>query len=272
MRGTSYAVVSGKGGVGKSMLVVALGALWSAQGKSVALIDMNTGMRGLDMMLGLENRVVFDLGDVLEGLCEPRQALLRDAQTGIRLLAARQIADSELLDERALEALVEELEDSYDRVLLDAASGIGRGFSAAVLAARAALLITTPDDQALRDADRIAGLVQRLDLPSPRLVINRLREDFVRAGLQYEPEICEQVLDSRVYGAIPDDITVWRHTLMKRPVIGDFPAALAIANLSDRLSDRSVPLRPWHDEGPPEPERKRGFLERFRRPERGIQA
>ncbi|MCL1795307.1 MAG: P-loop NTPase [Clostridia bacterium] len=268
MNGESLAVVSGKGGVGKSMLAVALAALFVNEGKTVVLVDTNTGMRGLDMLLGLENRVVFDLGDLLDGVCEPDKALVKDPRTDIRLVAARQIADSEALNAEALENLVDKLKRLFDRVILDAASGIGRGFSAAVRASDAALLISTPDDNALRDADRVSGLVQRLDLPPPRLVINRLRADFVDQGLQYEPEICAQVLDLPVYGAIPDDPEVWRRTLMKQPVVGDFPAAQAIANLAARLPERNVPLRPWREQNiEAEAREKRGLLARKRRVE-----
>lgn len=272
MIGKSCAVVSGKGGVGKSMLVVALGALWAARGKNVLLVDMNTGMRGLDMLLGLENRIVFDLGDVLDGICEPRQAILRDAQTGIRLLAARQISDSEALDEDAFSVLIEDFQRTYDHVLLDAATGIGRGFSAAVRAAESALLIATPDDQSLRDADRASGLVQRLDRPPPCLVLNRLRRDFVEEGLQYEPEVCAQVLDLPVCGAIPEDDEIWRHTLRKQPAVGDFNAALSIQNLAERLFDRSIPLRPWRGEEKAAEEEKRGLFGKLRRAPREAEA
>lgn len=266
MSGQCWAVVSGKGGVGKSMLAIALGALWKARGKRVALVDLNTGVRGLDMLLGLENRIVFDLGDVLGGLCGAKQALVRDKRTGLSLIAAQQITDSEMLDEAAFSALVETLREMFDIVLLDAATGIGRGFTAAAQAADQALLIATPDDMALRDADRVAALLGRLEIPSPALVINRIREGFVDSGLQYEPAVCAQVLDLRVMGVIPDDAEVWRHSLEKKPAIGDFPAAAAIENLLLRLEDEAVPLRPWRAEasGPAFPKGP-GLFERFRR-------
>lgn len=248
MSGRCYTVVSGKGGVGKSMLVITLGALWAKEGKNVALVDVNTGMRGLDLMLGMENRIVFDLGDVLEGACDVQQALVREKNTGMRIIAARQISDSEWLNEEALSNLTRILMEKFDFVLLDAASGIGRGFTAAVHAAGNAILLTTPDDMALRDADRITGLLHRLDMPSPQVVINRIREDLVDAELQYMPEVCSQVLDLPVCGVIPEDDQILRATLQKRPATGSYRGAKAIENVKDRLLDARTPLLPWREE------------------------
>ena len=265
MSGLCYTVVSGKGGVGKSMLVVALGALFALEGKSVALVDVNTGMRGLDLMLGMENRIVFDLGDVLEGHCDVRQALVREKSTGMRVIAARQISDTEWLSEEGLQGLTKALLEQFDVVLLDSASGIGKGFTAAARAAINAILLTTPDDMALRDADRIAGLLHRLDAPSPLVVINRIREDLVDDGLQYMPEVCAQVLDLPILGVIPDDDRIHRATLQKRPAIGGYKGAKAIENVKARLLDRKSPLWPWREEKKTElAEEKTGFWKRKR--------
>ncbi len=267
MSGRCVAVVSGKGGVGKTMLTAALAAGLALRGQRVAVVDLNTGLRGLDMAFGLENRVVFDLGDVLDGICELSQALVADKQTGVRMLAARQMTGSDALPEDALSHLCETLRAEYDWVLLDTPSGIGRPFEAAVSAADRALLLTTPDDAALRDTDRLAGLLQRLDVGSPSLVINRIRPDFVDAGLQYAPEVCAQTLDMRPLGVLPEDESVWRRTLEKRPVSGDTQAAWAIRNLLERIEDAGVPLRPWRVEmeTPPPAQIRRGLLDRFRR-------
>ena len=251
MSGPCWTLVSGKGGVGKSTLAAALGAHLALAGRRVALVDLNTGMRGLDMLLGLESRVVFDLGDVQEGLCEAEQALVTDRETGMRLLAAPQMRDSEALDEDALRAMCQTMCESFDFVFLDAASGIGRGFTAAARAAQQALVVTTPDDMALRDAERAAGLLRRLDMPAPALVINRIRPDFVDEGWQYTPEACAQTLDLRVAGVIPDDTAVWRMTLQKRPALGAFPAGRAMAALARWLENADEPIPPWRDERPP---------------------
>ena len=264
MSGLCYTVVSGKGGVGKSMLVVALGALFALEGKSVALVDVNTGMRGLDLMLGMENRIVFDLGDVLEGHCDVRQALVREKSTGMRVIAARQISDTEWLCEEGLSSLTKTLMEQFDVVLLDSASGIGKGFTAAARAAVNAILLTTPDDMALRDADRVAGLLHRLDAPSPLVVINRIREDLVDDELQYIPEVCAQVLDLPILGVIPDDDRIHRATLRKRPAVGGYRGAAAIENVKARLTDRKSPLLPWREEKKTEIIEKTGFWKRKR--------
>lgn len=262
MSGLSYAIVSGKGGVGKSMLAVALGAQWAAKGKRVALVDLNTGMRGLDMLLGLESRIVFDLGDVLDGYCEVWQALVKEKNTGLHLIAARQISDSEALDEDGLAELTHMLCGEFDMVLLDAATGIGRGFTAAARAAQKAILVVTPDDAALRDGDRVIGLLQRLDMPPPHVIINRIRADLVSEGLHYTPEVCAQALDTSIRGVIPEDDMILRCALQKRPAVGDFPGAAAIANAMARLENRDVPLLPWRKD---ERESALGFWERRRR-------
>ncbi|MCL1964753.1 MAG: AAA family ATPase [Firmicutes bacterium] len=256
MNGQCVAVVSGKGGVGKSMLVAALGAHFAYHRKRTLLVDLNTGMRGLDMLLGLESRIVFDLGDVQDGLCGIEQALIEDRQTGVFLLAARQITDTDALDAEALGRLMREMTKRFDRVLLDVPGGIGAHLQMAAGAAGEALVVTTPDDAAMRGAERVAGALR--DIPSPGLVINRIREDFVEAGLQYPPEVCGQVLDMRVTGVVPEDGEVWRRVLSRQAINGDFPAAWAIRNLMERMDDESTPLRPWRKDAAGK--QKRGFF------------
>jgi len=246
MSGRCVAVASGKGGVGKSMLVAALGAHFAFHGKRVLLVDLNTGLRGLDMLFGLESRIVFDLGDVLDGLCGVEQALIEDRQTGVRLLAARQITDTDEIEAEALECLMDEMTERFDWVLMDVPSGIGQGLQAMAEAAEEALLVTTPDDAALRDTERVAGFLK--DLLPPGLVINRIRADFVASGLQHPPEVCGQVLDMRVKGVVPEDEDVLRRMLARQPINGNFPAAWAIRNLMERMENPEVPLRAWHKE------------------------
>ncbi|MDR0928392.1 MAG: P-loop NTPase [Oscillospiraceae bacterium] len=276
MSGRALALVSGKGGVGKSVLAAALGAAWARQGRKVALVDVNTGLRALDMLLGLENRVVYDLGDVLEGLCEIETAMIPCPGMSLWLLAARQITDTEALDEEALSRLVGMLSGRFDVVLLDAPTGMGQGFVAAAYAAEETLLVVTPDDLSLRDGERMAGLLERLGAPRPHVVINRIRADFVREGLQYPPDVCAQVLDMRPIGVIPEDDALARAALGKTQPPADSPAAQAIEAIRCALDGEEVAEPLWQEqniieetaEPAPVIEKKRGLGRLFGR-ERG---
>lgn len=257
MSGRLVTLLSGKGGVGRTMLTASLGTLLARRGQRAALVDLNTGMRGLDMALGLESRAAFDLGDVLEGVCGLKQALCR-GEDGLCLLAARQVCDTEALDERRLGKIVSHLRDEFDWVLIDAAGGIGRGFTAAARLDGEAVAVTTPDDASIRCAERAAGLWQRLGGQTPMLCVNRIDAALVKEGLQYTPETCAQVLDMYLLGVVPEDEQALRAGLKKQPVCGDFPAAKGVENLLSRLEDPKAKLWNWN----PEPEKKRPFWKR----------
>lgn len=244
MSGQCLALFSGKGGVGRTLLTAAFGAHLASEGKRVALVDLNTGMRGLDMALGVESRVAFDLGDVLDGLCSARQALVK-APGEMRLLAARQVRDSETLDEEGLRHVVDELRETFDWVLLDTAGGIGRGFSAAAACGSQAVAVTTPDDAAIRCVERAAGLWQRLDGQAPLLLVNRICARWVREGLQYAPQTCAQVLDMPLCGVVPEDEQAMRAWLSKKPLLGESPAAMGVKNALERMKNPAAKLWDW---------------------------
>ncbi len=264
MSGQIVAITAGKGGVGKTMVTVTLGALLAAQGKTVLLVDMNMGMRGLDIALGLEDRVVFDLGDVLEGLCERSAAIIRDRETKVHLLAARQMAGKETVEEEGLLAMLESLRAEYDYILLDTPPAGGPAFDIAARAAETALILATPDDAALRAADRVSGLLRRADVRDQWLVINRISAEHVDAGRQYPPDVCAQIIDMKVLGALPEAMEAARLTLEKRPVLGKSDVAEGFVNLAERLMHPALPLRPWREEAQTLPETKRRPFDRFR--------
>lgn len=255
MMGRMLAMISGKGGVGKSTLAAALGTHWAAGGHRVVLVDLSFGMRCLDMHFGLESRIAFDLNDIVEGSCGLDKAILRDRDTGVQLIAPRQFDEGKPLNERTLRIILEVLCLQNDYVLLDAPSGMGYGFEVAARLAEELVLVTTPDDVSLRDAERVAALLGREK--RTWLVVNRIWETLVDEGLQYEPATCAQVLDVPLLGAIPEDEQVLRHMLRKTPIIGDYPAARAIANIADRLEDGDVPIAQWRTAPPrQQPERR----------------
>lgn len=255
MTGRLITVVSGKGGVGKSFVAAALGTRWAAAGKTVVLLDMNLGMRYLDMLLGIESRVCYDLSDVVFSRCGLSAAMVEEKHTGLRLISAPQFTDGRPMNERVLRILLEVLCSQNDIVLLDAPGGLAEGFAlTARMAGDTTLLVTTPDDMSLRDAERTAMLLRDLDKPAPLLVVNRLRPALVEEGLQHAPEVCAQVLDLRLAAAIVEDEQALRLSLSREPSLGDTQAAQAIDNLAGRLLDDTVPLRPWRAEPKAAPE------------------
>lgn len=235
MSGHLLAVVSGKGGVGKSFLTAALGARLAAMGERVVLVDLSTGLRHLDILFGLESRVGFDLHDVVEGVCGLDRALITDRQSGARLLLARQTQTDAPCNERTLRILLEVLCLQNDYVLLDAPCGLGDGFSLAARMADASLLVATPDNACCRAAERAAAEILRHGRPHPYLVINRLQAALVEAGLQHTPAVCAQLLDLRLLAAIPEDDLAQRAMLQASPLLQDTQAAAAIDTLAERL-------------------------------------
>lgn len=201
-----YAVTSGKGGVGKTTVTAGLGAALASLGSRVVLVDADTGLRNLDVALGLENRVVYDSVDVARGRCSLRQALVKDKQLdNLYLLPAAQRADKLDLKEENLRGICGELAEMFDFVIVDSPAGIEHGFRVAVGATEKVILVTTPDVAAVRDADRVVGLVMGMDLPEPLLIVNRARPRMARAGDSLSVEDVVETLRVELLGAIPED-------------------------------------------------------------------
>ena len=176
-------VTSGKGGVGKTTTVANLGSGLAHRGKKVVLIDTDIGLRNLDVVLGLENRIVYDLVDVVEGTCRLKQALIKDKRfDGLYLLPAAQTRDKLAVNPEQMVKLVAELEDEFDYILIDCPAGIEQGFKNAVAGAKSAIVVTVPEVSAVRDADRIIGLLSAAGIDDARLLVNRMRPDMVRRG------------------------------------------------------------------------------------------
>ena len=238
-------ITSGKGGVGKTTTTANIGAALADKGHKVLLIDTDIGLRNLDVVMGLENRIVYDLIDVIEGRCRISQALIKDKRCqNLVLLPAAQIRDKNDVNAEQMKELIFSLKESFDYILIDCPAGIEQGFKNAIAAADEAIVVTTPEVSATRDADRIIGLLEAAGIKNPRLVINRLRIDMVKDKNMLSVEDILDILAVKLLGVVPDDENVVISTNKGEPLVykGDSLAAKAFKNIASRIEGVEVPL------------------------------
>lgn len=244
--GKAIVITSGKGGVGKTTTTANIGHGLAALGRKVCLVDADIGLRNLDVVLGLENRIVYHLLDVIEGNCTLQKALIRDKQHGdnLALLAAAQTREKDAVSPEQMRELVNELKKEYDYVLVDCPAGIEQGFRNAIAGADEAILVTTPEVSAVRDADRIVGLLESTELRDPKLIINRIRPDMVRRGDMLDISDVDDFLRIPILGVIPDDESIIVSTNRGEPVVNDprSKSGQAYRNICRRLEGEDVPL------------------------------
>lgn len=242
--GEVIVVTSGKGGVGKTTTTANIGAGLSQLDKKVVIIDTDLGLRNLDVVMGLENLIVYNLVDVIEGNCRLKQALIRDKRyENLYLLPSAQTKDKTAISPGQMKKLTAELRDDYDFILLDCPAGIEQGFQNAIAGADHALIVTTPEVSAIRDADRIIGLLEANKIKKMDLIINRIRMDMVRRGDMMSIDDVTEILSVPLIGAIPDDEQVVIGTNQGEPVIGmDSLSSQAYANICKRLLGIEVPF------------------------------
>lgn len=235
-------ITSGKGGVGKTTTTANIGTGLAQLGKRVVLIDTDIGLRNLDVVLGLENRIVYNLVDVVEGICRYRQALIKDKNyPNLYLLPSAQIKDKTAVTPMQMIKLVEELKYDFDYVLLDCPAGIEQGFQNAIAAADRALIVTTPEVSAIRDADRIIGLLEANGISNMNLIVNRIRMDMVKRGEMMSIEDVVEILAVDLIGAIPDDENIVISTNQGQPLVGtDSLAGKAYSNICKRVIGEEV--------------------------------
>ena len=245
MSATVITVTSGKGGVGKTTITANLGVALALAGKRVVTIDADIGLRNLDVVMGLENRIVYDLVDVVEGRCRLRQATIRDKRLSeLYLIPAAQTRDKTAISPGDMIRLCDQLRPNYDYVLVDSPAGIERGFHNAVAPADEILVITTPEVAAVRDADRIIGLLEAKEKNTPQLIINRFKPDMVRRGDMLGTSDVIEVLAIELVGIVPEDEAIIISTNKGVPAALDEKALVgqAFRNIARRVMGEDVPF------------------------------
>ena len=211
--GEVIVITSGKGGVGKTTTTANLGAALALKGKKVVLVDTDIGLRNLDVVMGLENRIVYDIVDVVEEKCKLRQALIKDKRfTDLFLLPAAQTRDKSAVNEKQMRDLTAKLREEFDFILIDCPAGIEQGFKNAIAGADRALVVTNAEISSIRDADRIIGLLEASEIKNPELIINRLRPEMVRKGEMMDVEDILDLLSIDLIGVVPEDENIITQT------------------------------------------------------------
>ncbi len=243
--GEVIVITSGKGGVGKTTTTANIGTGLALAGQKVVLIDTDIGLRNLDVVMGLENRIVYDLVDVIEGFCRVKQALIKDKRfDGLYLLPAAQTRDKTSVNPQQMMKLCQELKEEYDYIIVDCPAGIEQGFRNAIAGADRAIVVTTPEISAVRDADRIIGLLEANELRNPKLLINRIRIDMVKRGDMMTIDDIIDILAIGLIGVVPDDEKIVISTNRGEPAINDerSVAGQAYRNIVKRIMGEEVPF------------------------------
>ncbi|MDL2281042.1 septum site-determining protein MinD [Selenomonadales bacterium OttesenSCG-928-I06] len=243
--GEVIVVTSGKGGVGKTTTTANLGAGLSLLGKKVVLVDTDIGLRNLDVVIGLENRIVYDLVDVIEETCRLKQALIRDKRyETLYLLPAAQTRNKNSVTPEQMSKLTEQLAEEFDYVLIDCPAGIEGGFKNAIAGADRAIVVTTPEVSAVRDADRIIGLLESAGKHNPKLLINRIRPVMVKKGDMMDIDDIIEILAVDLLGIIPEDEYIIISTNRGEPAVGNDTsfAGQAYKNIVRRITGENIPL------------------------------
>ncbi|MBM7584839.1 septum site-determining protein MinD [Bacillus pakistanensis] len=252
--GEAIVITSGKGGVGKTTTSANVGTALALQGKKVCLVDTDIGLRNLDVIMGLENRIIYDLVDVVEGRCKTHQALVKDKrfEDKLYLLPAAQTSDKSAVNPEQMAALISELKQEYDYIIIDCPAGIEQGYKNAVAGADKAIVVTTPEISAVRDADRIIGLLEKEEIEPPKLVINRIRNHMMKNGEVLDVDEITTHLSIDLIGIVADDDNVIRSSNKGEPIALDpnTKAGISYRNIARRILGESVPLQSLEDDKP----------------------
>ena len=250
LSGIVITITSGKGGVGKSTTTANLAVGLANSGKKVVAVDFDIGLRNLDMILGLENRIVYDIVNVMEGECNLSQALINDKKAkNLYFLPASQSKDKNILDKEKVANLIEKLKNEFDYILLDSPAGIEGGFEHSIFRADEALIVSTPEVSSVRDADRVIGIIdaksqkaQNGEEVKKHIIINRLKPEMVEKGEMLSVDDVLKILSLPLIGIIPEDEKIVSSTNMGEPVIyGNSLSSQAYKNIAKRILGEEVP-------------------------------
>lgn len=245
--GKAIVITSGKGGVGKTTTSANLGTALALMGKRVCLVDLDIGLRNLDVVLGLDNRIIYNIVDVAEGTAKLHQALIKDKRfdDNLYLLPAAQNTDKSAVEPDEVKEIVDELKADFDYVLLDCPAGIEQGFANAVAGADEAIVVSTPEISSVRDADRVVGLLEQQDLDQPpMLVISRIRRQMMNDGDMMDVDDITRHLSIKLIGIVFDDDAVIAYSNKGEPVVLNEKnaASRGYRNIARRLEGETVPL------------------------------
>jgi septum site-determining protein MinD len=243
--GEAIVITSGKGGVGKTTTTANIGTSLALLGKKVCLIDTDIGLRNLDVIMGLENRIIYDLVDVAHNRCKLHQALIKDKRFEcLYLLPAAQTKDKSAVVPEQMKRIVTELKQDYDYVIIDCPAGIEQGFKNAIAGADKSIVVTNPETSSVRDADRIIGLLEQEDIEAPKLIVNRLKAHMMENGDSLDVDEIVSILAIELLGIVIDDELVIRASNRGEPIAlnPDTKASQAYRNIARRILGESVPL------------------------------
>lgn len=243
--GTAIVITSGKGGVGKTTTSANVGTGLAILNKSVVVVDADIGLRNLDVVMGLENRIVYDIVDVVQNNCRLKQALIRDKRhEGLYLLPAAQTKDKSAISPEQMLGLVNQLKKEFDYIIVDSPAGIEQGFQNSIAGADLALIVTTPEISAVRDADRVIGLLESKGIHKPRLIVNRIRQDMVKRGDMMNIDDIVDILAIDLLGIVPDDEAIVVSTNKGEPVVIDEKtlSGRAFRNITRRITGEDIEL------------------------------
>lgn len=237
-------ITSGKGGVGKTTTTANVGTGLAMFNKKVVMVDTDIGLRNLDVVMGLENRIVYNLVDVVEGRCRMKQALIKHKKyQNLALLPSAQTRDKDSVTPEQMKEVIKELRQDFDYILLDCPAGIEQGFKNAIAGADRAFVVTTPEVSAIRDADRIVGLLEANEMKRIDLIINRIRMDMVKRGDMLKVEDVNDILSLNLLGVVPDDEHIVISTNQGEPLVGnECLAGQAYMNICKRVLGEEVPF------------------------------